>query len=109
MNKQLWTPQLIIGLIGMAIVAGTVAAVFVIGDVQLRSQTVGGVMSLGGMVAAYYFGSSHGSQDKDATLARAQELLAVSTPPASTSETVTQPSSFSMAGTASIAPHQPKE
>lgn len=68
-TESLWTPQTVIGLIGMAIVAGTVAAVLAFGDPQTKAQTVGGVLTMGGAIVAFYFGSSKGSQQKDATIA----------------------------------------
>ncbi len=66
-TNQLWTAQTIVGLFGMTIVAGTVAAIFAFGDKPTIAQTVGGVMTLGGTIIGFYFGSSKGSQDKDAT------------------------------------------
>ena len=65
----LLTPQTVIALFGMTIVAGTVVAVFALGTAEVRSQTVGGVLAMGGMIVSFFFGSSKGSQQKDATIA----------------------------------------
>jgi glucose uptake protein GlcU len=65
-HPSLLTAQFAIALIGMAIVAFTVVAVLLYGDPQTKSQTIGAVMALGSAIAGFYFGSSKGSQDKDA-------------------------------------------
>lgn len=67
------TPQSIIAVMAMLIVAGTVAAALMLGDASMRSQTVGGVMAIGSAVTGFYFGSSSGSQRKDAALAAASK------------------------------------
>jgi len=66
---SLWSPQTIIGMFAMTIVAATIGGIFVVGDAPTISQTVGGVMTLGGTVVGFYFGSSRGSQAKDETAA----------------------------------------
>ncbi len=68
-HDSLWSPQSVIALVGMLIFAGVVAAVFVLGSSELVSQTVGGVLAIAGMITSFYFGSSKGSQAKDATIA----------------------------------------
>ena len=83
-TNSLWTAQTIMGLFGMTIVAGTVAAIFLVGDKPTIAQTVGGVMTLGGSIIGFYFGSSKGSQDKDATAAPPPSLTPGSTPQAFT-------------------------
>jgi len=75
------SPQTIVAVIGMLIVAGTVAAVFVIGTPETKSQTVGGVIAIGGTIIGYYFGSSRGSQAKDAGLIAAAAAAAPPVPP----------------------------
>lgn len=69
--EPLITPQSIIAVMAMVIVAGTVAAALMLGDASMRSQTVGGVMAIGSGVTGFYFGSSSGSQKKDAMRAAA--------------------------------------
>lgn len=71
--EPLITPQSIIAIMAMLIVAGTVAAALMLGDASMRSQTVGGVMAIGSAVTGFYFGSSSGSQKKDAALAAASK------------------------------------
>ena len=68
-TDSLWSPQTIVGLVAMGITAGTIAAIFEVGDKPTIAQTVGGVMTLAGTVVGFYFGSSKGSQAKDALLA----------------------------------------
>jgi len=69
LEDRLWSPQTIVGMFAMAIVAGTIAAIFLVGDKPTIAQTVGGVMTMGGTVIGFYFGSSRGSQAKDAVIA----------------------------------------
>ena len=65
----LLTTQSVVAYATLLIVAGTVGHTLYTGDVQLRSQVLGGVLGIGGMVIGYYFGSSKGSADKNAALA----------------------------------------
>lgn len=65
-TDKLLTQQSVIAYVVLAIVAATVGHTLYTGDVQLRSQVLGAVLGVGGMVVGYYFGSSKGSQDKDA-------------------------------------------
>jgi hypothetical protein len=83
--EPLITPQSIIGIIGMLILAGTVAAVFYVGDPETRSQTIGGVLAIGGTIVGFYFGSSKGSASKDAA------LIAAAVPPAPPAPAVVPP------------------
>jgi H+/Cl- antiporter ClcA len=65
--EPLWTPQTIIALIGLAIVGGTVAAVFTKGDTGSQQLVTGIVLgTFGAAIFSFYFGSSKGSQAKDA-------------------------------------------
>lgn len=64
-TDSLWTPQAVVGLALVVILAGTVVAAFAYGTAEMRSQTVGGVVALSGAVVQYYFGSSRGGQAKD--------------------------------------------
>jgi hypothetical protein len=69
-----WTsPQTVIAMIGLAIMGGTVAGVFLRGDAPTISQTVGGVIGIGGMIMGYYFNSAISSQRKDTTIANLTE------------------------------------
>lgn len=60
----------VIGIATMLIVAGSVTAIFLMGNDSAISQTIGAILSLGGTVVGYFFGSSAGSQKKDDTLAK---------------------------------------
>lgn len=62
------SPQTIIALVALTILGATVGAVFYKGDAQTISQTVGGVLGIGGMVVGFYFNSSASSQRKDGTI-----------------------------------------
>lgn len=53
-------------LFGLVILGG-----FVRGDTELVRQLASGLLNIVIAVAAFYFGSSQGSQAKDATIARA--------------------------------------
>ena len=65
--EQLLTPQTIIALIGLAIVAGTVSATFWKGDPATQQLVTGVVLgTFGAAIFNFYFGSSKGSQAKDA-------------------------------------------
>ena len=66
----LWTPQTIIALAGILIVAGTIIGVFWKGDAPTLQLVVGLVIgTFGSSIFQFYFGSSKGSQDKDVTIA----------------------------------------
>ena len=69
-NQPLLSPQTIIALVVMGIFAGTVAAVFVLGDDTSKAQTVGGVLAIAGSAAQYFFNSSPKSKAKDDTITR---------------------------------------
>ena len=69
-TPPLLNSQTIIALVVMAIFAGTVAAVFALGDDTSKAQTVGGVLAIAGAAANYFFASSAGSQKKDETITR---------------------------------------
>lgn len=76
-NNSLWTPQTVVALSGIIIVAGTIAGVFWKGDAPTLQLVVGLVIGgYGSGIYNFYFGSSKGSQDKDTTSARVQEKLA---------------------------------
>lgn len=95
--EPLLTGQNIIALYAMTILAGTVAMVLAFGTPETKSQTVGGILALGGLVGGFYFGSSRSSQAKDATnasqaatiAAQAVAPLASVAPPGSTTTIVT--------------------
>lgn len=82
-NNSLMSPQTIIGLALLVIGAATVAGVFIKGDLQSINLVAGVVIgsTISG-VSGFYFGSSKGSQDKDATGAKPPEPPPGSTPPA---------------------------
>ena len=69
--EPMLSPQMVIGLYLCTIAAATIAGAFFIGDKSTIAQVVGGVMTILGTVAGFYFGSSKGSQSKDAALAAA--------------------------------------
>ena len=77
MNETWTSPQTIVALLLLVILAGTVGAVFVYHDPQTVSQTVGGVLGIGGTVAGYYFSSTLSSRKKDETI----NILAASSAP----------------------------
>ena len=90
----LWTPQTIIALLGMGMVAGTIAGVFLKGDPPTLQLVVGLVIgTYGGSVFSFYFGSSKGSQKKDDALAarEAGMIPAAQQPGATTTTTTTVP------------------
>lgn len=68
MNESWTSPQTVIALLLLAILGGTVGAVFWFHDAQTVSQTVGGILGIAGMVAGYYFGSTATSRKKDETI-----------------------------------------
>ena len=88
---SLWSPQTIVGLVAMAITAGTIAAIFTVGDKPTIAQTVGGVMTLAGTVVGFYFGSSKGAQNKDATMAAAAAPTTTTTITPTVATTTTTP------------------
>jgi len=68
---SIYSPQTIIALAVLAIVAGTVIGVFVKGDAPMMNTIAGLVVGAGiGSVTGFYFGSSRGSQAKDVLLAQ---------------------------------------
>ena len=69
-NDSLTSQQFILGVYAMTIVAGTVAAVFLRGNDSAINVALGFVFgSMGAGVIGFFFGSSKGSQSKDAALA----------------------------------------
>lgn len=69
-EDSLRSPQFIIASLAMVIVAGTVAAVFARGDLPSINLAIGFVFgALGSAPLGFYFGSSQGSQKKDAVIA----------------------------------------
>lgn len=57
MNADLRAPQTIIALVVLAIVAGTIVGVFLLGDAAMRNTIGGLVVGTGlGSVTGYYFG-----------------------------------------------------
>lgn len=74
---SLWTPQSITAMYGLTIVAGTIVGVFLKGDAPTLQLVVGLVLgTFGSSIFSFYFGSSKGSQTKDAANARLQDKLA---------------------------------
>jgi hypothetical protein len=65
-SDRLITPQTIIALVAMAIVAVIVAKVLWNGNEQLQGQVLVIASGSMGTLLAFYFGSSKGSADKDA-------------------------------------------
>ena len=71
--ESLLTPQFIIAALAMVIVAGTTAAVLAAGEPQSIATVVGFVFgNLAAGPLGFYFGSSKGSQAKDAVIANQQ-------------------------------------
>lgn len=66
---NLWSPQTLVALYGITIVAAAIAGVFIKGDVPTIQLVIGVVLGYGSAVFSFYFGSSKGSQNKDAALA----------------------------------------
>jgi len=79
-NNSLWTPQMIMGMYGMTIVAGAVAAAIFLGAPETRGQAIGAAITFGGLILGFYFGSSKGSQDKDTANVKLQERSVVPAP-----------------------------
>lgn len=65
----LWSPQTVVALCFTAIVASALFGVFWRGDVPTIQLVIGLVMGYGSAITGFYFGSSKGSQNKDAALA----------------------------------------
>jgi hypothetical protein len=67
--EKFWTPQLVIAIMGMCIVAGTVAATLTFGDTGTKQLTTGIVLgTFGASIFSFYFGSSKSGQAKDNAL-----------------------------------------
>ena len=88
-TDSLISPQFILAVLTMAIVAGTVAAVLLHGDDGNIKLVLGFVFGLGSGVGGFYFGSSQSSQKKDSTIAAMTTTPIV--PLATTTTTVTPP------------------
>lgn len=89
-NDSLGSQQFILAIIVLGIVAGTIAAVFWKGDPSVQNVVSGTVIGTGmGGVVGFFFGSSKGSQNKDAILA-----TQTTAPPGGTTTTTTTASSI---------------
>ena len=67
---SLMNPMFIITMTLLAIAAGTIAAVFLGSDTAVKNVVAGTVVGgIIGSITGFYFGSSKGSQAKDATIA----------------------------------------
>lgn len=64
---SLRSPQTLFGLIAAFGVLGAGAGAFWTGDKQLITTVVQGALGIGVVIVGFYFGSSAGSQTKDAT------------------------------------------
>jgi hypothetical protein len=80
--EPLWSPQLIIALYGLTIVAGTILGVFLYKDLSpLQGGIAGSAIGTGfGGIVGFYFGSSKSSQNKDTTLASIAQAAPTHTP-----------------------------
>ena len=87
---SLRSPQFIIAIAFIAIVAGVLASVTYRGDAAQINLVLGFVFGVGTTVGGFYFGSSRSSQSKDATIA-AQVTPAAPTPGTTTTTTVATP------------------
>lgn len=68
-NDSLVNQTFIIAIGTLCIVAGTVAAVFMFSSAEVQNVIAGSVIGTGmGGVVGFYFGSTKGSQSKDATI-----------------------------------------
>ena len=85
--ETLLTAQFVIALCGLGLAAGTIAALFMVKEVTALQGTIAGsIISLAvGNVMQFYFGSSKGSQDKDAKIV----TQSAPPPPGSTTTTTT--------------------
>lgn len=99
-NDSLISPQFVLAVMTMAIVAGTVGAVLWHGDDGNIKLVLGFVFGLGSGVGGFYFGSSQSSQKKDLTIAAmtggpvtgaAGATTVVTTTPPTTTTTTTPP------------------
>ncbi len=79
-DKSLWSPQVVIAMTLLVIGAATVAGVFLKGDAATINVIAGVV--IGAAItgpSSFYFGSSKGSQAKDATIAAAVPVQTTTT------------------------------
>jgi len=80
-NDSLLSPQFILAAMLIIVAGGTIAAVFIKGDTAVQNVVAGTVIGTAlGSITSFYFGSSKGSQNKDAILAAQQ------TPPQTTEQ-----------------------
>ena len=86
---NLWSPQTLVALYGITIVAAAIAGVFIKGDVPTIQLVIGVVLGYGSAVFSFYFGSSKGSQNKDAALIAATPTTTTTVTPAATTTTTT--------------------
>ena len=71
-GDSLLSPTFLIAMAVLAIVGGTVAAVFAFSSAEVQNVVAGAIVGTGlGAVTGFYFGSTKGSQGKDAILAEA--------------------------------------
>lgn len=80
-GDSLRSPTFLIAMAVLAIVAGTVAAVFTFSSAEVQNVVAGAIVGTGlGAVTGFYFGSTKGSQGKDAILADAVSSKATQAP-----------------------------
>lgn len=66
-NDSLMSPQFILAVMLLVIAAGTIAAVFIKGNPEVQNVIAGTVIgTILGAITGFYYGSSKGSQNKDA-------------------------------------------
>lgn len=69
-GRKPWDVQGVLAVYAMTMVAGTVIGAFVVGEPNLRAALAGAVVGYAAAAIQFYFGSSTGSQSKDATIGR---------------------------------------
>jgi hypothetical protein len=77
----------------LLIFAGALVASCVMGNDTLRTQMFSATVALATVAVSFYFGSSKGSQDKDATIAAQGASLATSIPTTADDNPVVNPAS----------------
>lgn len=71
LTDSLINPTFIVAMTILAIVAGTVGAVFLFSDASVQNVVAGAIVGTGfGSVCGYFFGTTKGSQAKDETIAK---------------------------------------
>jgi len=86
-----WYVRVVLACVIIGLLATTLVFSFVQQDAGTQNLVVGAILTYAGAIIQFYFGSSEGSRNKDATIADATAALATSTPGALTTTTVSEP------------------